>query len=162
MADGPYAAKAALVGTLHVGGVDLPLAEPRPAGHCDAAGRRVLNKYFPADLDPSRRLPKSAGGGKKGRGDNAPSEVRYMLPFSIRCEGCGAFLGAGSKLNAKKTDARNDYLGVKRLRFSFKCSQCKNPISMLTDPRNAGYEMEKGATANDLHGHFLSRCRFTS
>lgn len=108
--------------------------------------RKVLNKYFPADLDPSRKLPKGAKGPKADPNKAAP--IRMMLPQSIRCSSCGAFMGAGTKLNALKENARDDYLGVKRFRFRFKCKECKSFITMLTDPKNAGYEVETGATAN--------------
>lgn len=106
--------------------------------------RKPLNKYYPADLDPSRKLPRV---GKKNDPDKA-KPVRMMLPFSIRCKTCGEFMGAGTKCNAMKEDAKMNYLKVKRFRFRFKCSACKTFITMLTDPKNAGYEMETNATAN--------------
>ena len=57
--------------------------------------RKVLNKYFPPDFDPSK-LPK----GK--RPDYNSMKVRMMLPMSVRCNSCGNFMYKGTKFNCKK------------------------------------------------------------
>lgn len=57
--------------------------------------RKVLNKYFPPDFDPSK-LPK----GK--RPDHNSMKVRMMLPMSVRCNTCGNFMYKGTKFNCKK------------------------------------------------------------
>ena len=39
-------------------------------------------------------------------------------------------------------------MGIQRFRFYIKCSDCARPITFLTDPQKADYEMESGGTRN--------------
>lgn len=74
-----------------------------------------------------------------------------MLPFSMQCETCHTFLYRGRKYNSRKErmgGPDGTYLGITRWRFYIKCHHCARPISFLTDPKNADYEMEAGATRN--------------
>lgn len=106
--------------------------------------RKVLNKYIPADFDP-KLVPR----GKKPKDGLVP--VRMMLPFSIQCSTCSTFLYRGRKFNSKKEPVGGidgKYLGIQRFRFYIKCSDCSRPITFLTDPKNADYEMESGGTRN--------------
>mmetsp|Transcript_6944 Transcript_6944/g.13996 ORF Transcript_6944/g.13996 Transcript_6944/m.13996 type:complete len:161 (+) Transcript_6944:164-646(+) len=106
--------------------------------------RKVLNKYIPPNFDP-QLVPRS----KKPKDDLIP--VRMMLPFSIQCATCSSFLYRGRKFNSKKEPVRGidgKYLGIQRFRFYIKCSECSRPITFLTDPKNADYEMESGGTRN--------------
>lgn len=57
--------------------------------------RKVLNKYYPPDFDPSL-IPRAK------RAKNDQFKVRMMVPFSIRCTSCGEYIGAGKKFNARK------------------------------------------------------------
>mmetsp|Transcript_2700 Transcript_2700/g.7932 ORF Transcript_2700/g.7932 Transcript_2700/m.7932 type:complete len:368 (-) Transcript_2700:98-1201(-) len=107
--------------------------------------RKVLNKYIPADFDP-KLVPR---GKKKGTDDLIP--VRMMLPFSIQCSSCSSFMYRGRKFNSKKESVKGEkgkYLGIQRFRFYIKCTVCSRPVTFLTDPQNADYEMESGATRN--------------
>lgn len=47
--------------------------------------RKVLNKYYPPDYDPSK-VPKS----KVKR--NATFEIRLMAPCNMRCTTCGEYI----------------------------------------------------------------------
>lgn len=110
--------------------------------------RKVVNKYLPPDFDPSL-VPRT----KKPK-DGLVS-VRMMLPFSIQCTNCSTFMYQGRKFNSKKESvqgAEGKYLGIQKFRFYIKCTACSQPVSFLTDPQNADYEMESGATRNyELH-----------
>ena len=104
--------------------------------------RKVLIRYIPPDFDPSI-IPKT----KRDR--NRPCEVRMMLPFSMRCNTCGEYLGRGKKFNSRKEMCvGEDYMGIKRIRFVIKCSVCSAEISFKTDPKNTDYECEYGAVRN--------------
>jgi hypothetical protein len=106
--------------------------------------RKVLNKYIPADFDP-QLVPR----GKKPVDGLIP--VRMMLPFSIQCSTCSTFLYRGRKFNSKKEAVKGidgKYLGIQRYRFYIKCGGCSRPLTFLTDPKNADYEMESGGTRN--------------
>lgn len=106
--------------------------------------RKVISKYLPPDFDP-KLVPRT----KKSK-DGLVS-VRMMLPFSIQCNNCSTFMYQGRKFNSKKENVAGEhgtYLGIQRFRFYIKCTACSQPVSFLTDPKNADYEMESGATRN--------------
>ncbi|KAI0693873.1 hypothetical protein BC835DRAFT_1351670 [Cytidiella melzeri] len=104
--------------------------------------RKVLNKYFPPDFDPSliprRKVPK-----------NSQQVVRLMAPFSMRCNTCGEYIYKGKKFNARKeTVEGEDYYGIKIFRFYIKCTLCSAEITFKTDPKNTDYLAEHGASRN--------------
>lgn len=113
--------------------------------------RKVVNKYIPADFDPSL-IPR----GKKLSSKDGTVPVRMMLPFSIQCSNCHEFLYRGRKFNSRKEamgGPDGTYLGITRWRFYIKCTQCSRPLTFLTDPKNADYEMESGGTRNFEYTH---------
>ncbi|KAI5750669.1 YJU2 splicing factor homolog isoform X3 [Diaphorina citri] len=104
--------------------------------------RKVLNKYYPPDFDPSKiprmKLPK-----------NRQYTVRLMAPFNMRCATCGEYIYKGKKFNARKEDVEDeDYLGIRIYRFYIKCTRCLQEISFRTDPKSTDYEIEAGAIRN--------------
>ncbi|KXZ45532.1 hypothetical protein GPECTOR_53g118 [Gonium pectorale] len=104
--------------------------------------RKVLNKYYPPDFDPAK-LPR----GK--RRESNEMKVRMMLPMSVRCKTCGTFMYKGTKFNTRKEDVLGeDYLGIQVFRFYYRCKKCAAEFCMKTDPKNADYVLEQGATRN--------------
>ncbi|KAG9480703.1 splicing factor YJU2 [Eleutherodactylus coqui] len=104
--------------------------------------RKVLNKYYPPDFDPSKipklKLPK-----------DRQYVVRLMAPFNMRCKTCGEYIYKGKKFNARKETVQSEqYLGLPIFRFYIKCTRCLAEITFKTDPENTDYAMEHGATRN--------------
>ncbi|XP_023286520.1 coiled-coil domain-containing protein 94 [Seriola lalandi dorsalis] len=104
--------------------------------------RKVLNKYYPPDFDPSK-IPKL----KLPR--DRQYVVRLMAPFNMRCKTCGEYIYKGKKFNARKETVQNElYMGLPIFRFYIKCTRCLAEITFKTDPENTDYAMEHGATRN--------------
>ncbi|CAE1156065.1 Splicing factor YJU2 [Acanthosepion pharaonis] len=104
--------------------------------------RKVLNKYYPPDFDPSKipklRLPR-----------NRQYSIRIMAPFNMRCDTCGEYIYKGKKFNSRKETVENeDYLGLKIFRFYIKCPCCVSEIAFKTDLKNTDYTLEAGAKRN--------------
>lgn len=109
------------------------------------ADRKVINKYYPPDFDPSKigRAPK-----KDKSGSAALPTVRLMSPFSMRCTTCGEYIHKGKKFNARKEDTGESYLGIKIIRFHIRCPRCSSVIKFKTDPKSSDYTTELGAVRN--------------
>ncbi|KAI8376785.1 CWC16 protein [Blakeslea trispora] len=104
--------------------------------------RKVLNKYFPPNFDPSQ-IPRQ----KKPK--DLQHKVRLMTPFTMRCESCGEYINKGKKFNARKETAEGEtYLNIKIYRFYIRCPRCSAEITFKTDPKNTDYVAEHGATRN--------------
>eukprot|EP00299_Pterocystis_sp_00344_P004490 c1553_g1_i1.p1 GENE.c1553_g1_i1~~c1553_g1_i1.p1 ORF type:complete len:344 (+),score=97.76 c1553_g1_i1:58-1032(+) len=104
--------------------------------------RKVLNKYYPIDFDPSiiprRRMAK-----------NRQYVVRMELPMNVKCDRCGEFIYQGKRFNARKEEVRGeDYLGIKIFRFYLRCVRCSGEFTIKTDPENFDYTCEHGVTRN--------------
>ncbi|KAI8983857.1 hypothetical protein BDB01DRAFT_790367 [Pilobolus umbonatus] len=104
--------------------------------------RKVLNKYFPPNFDPSQ-IPRQ----KKPK--DLQHKVRLMAPFSMRCESCGEYIYKGKKFNARKETVEGEmYLAIKIYRFYIRCPRCSAEITFKTDPKNTDYVAEHGASRN--------------
>ncbi len=104
--------------------------------------RKVLNKYYPPDFDPSK-IPRS----KEPR--NKTFTIRLMAPCNMRCTTCGEYIYKGRKFNSRKEDVDDmNHLGLRIYRFYIKCTACLSEISFRTDPANTDYVLEAGATRN--------------
>ncbi|XP_010473905.1 PREDICTED: coiled-coil domain-containing protein 94 homolog [Camelina sativa] len=102
--------------------------------------RKVLHKYYPTNSDPSNvlriQIPK-----------NQQNKVRAMLPFPIRCNTCGNYMKAGTRINCLQEEVTGEtYLVIKIYRFYFKCSKCCAELILKTDPKNSSFVVESGAT----------------
>ncbi|KAK0602385.1 hypothetical protein LWI29_032797 [Acer saccharum] len=106
--------------------------------------RKVLNKYYRPDFDPS--LPRIRRGGSNNR--QIQTKERMMLPMTVRCNCCGNFIYSGTKFNCRKEDVvGGNYLGcIKVFRLYFRCSNCSAELVIKTDPQNSDYVVESGAT----------------
>jgi len=104
--------------------------------------RKVLNKYFPPDFDPSK-IP------KRVKKKNEQHKVRLMAPFSMHCITCGNWIAKSTKFNARKETVEGEmYLTIKIYRFYIRCPRCSAEITFKTDPKNADYVCEHGALRN--------------
>eukprot|EP00826_Nyctotherus_ovalis_P055339 TRINITY_DN733_c0_g2_i2.p2 TRINITY_DN733_c0_g2~~TRINITY_DN733_c0_g2_i2.p2 ORF type:complete len:265 (+),score=93.04 TRINITY_DN733_c0_g2_i2:125-919(+) len=109
------------------------------------AERKVLNKYYPPDFDPSKLIRLNKQPKDRPSGGYV---VRMMLPMSVQCNTCGEYLYIGTKFNMRKENLTEYYLGIQIFRFYFKCTRCSSEITMKTDPKNSDYICERGATRN--------------
>lgn len=104
--------------------------------------RKVLNKYYPPDFDPTKlsklKLPKER-----------QYTVRIMTPFNMRCNTCGDYIAKAKKFNARKETVMSEsYLNLKIFRFYIRCPKCMAEITFKTNPETCDYEMENGAHRN--------------
>ncbi|KXH28763.1 hypothetical protein CNYM01_06292 [Colletotrichum nymphaeae SA-01] len=107
--------------------------------------RKVLQKYYPPDFDPSALTRKR---GPKQTGPKVQT-VRIMAPFSMKCTTCGEYIYKGRKFNSRKeTNQAERYLNIQIHRFYLKCTRCSAEIIIRTDPKIADYAVIKGAIRN--------------
>jgi uncharacterized protein with PIN domain len=67
----------------------------------------------------------------------------------MRCTRCGTFIPKSKKSNARKEVPTDEqYLGIQKFRFYFRCPQCHGEISFMTDPKNMDYTAEADAQRN--------------
>lgn len=106
--------------------------------------RKVLQKYYPPDFDPSKiarsRAPKNAG--------PKVMTVRLMAPFSMKCMSCGEYIYKGRKFNSRKETTDEKYLNIPIYRFYIRCTRCSAEITFKTDPKGMDYTCERGAKRN--------------
>lgn len=107
--------------------------------------RKVINKYYPPDFDPSKIVKKKK---KVKTGAASLPTVRLMTPFSMKCDSCGDYISKSRKFNARKETTKETYLGMKIVRFHIKCPSCASEILFRTDPKSANYVIEFGAKKN--------------
>ncbi|KAK3696337.1 Pre-mRNA-splicing factor cwf16 [Vermiconidia calcicola] len=107
--------------------------------------RKVLQKYYPPDFDPSK-IERQRG--KKPSSGLKNQQVRLMAPFSMRCTSCGEYVYKGRKFNARKETTEEKYYAITIYRFYIRCTRCSAEITFKTDPKNMDYECERGAKRN--------------
>jgi len=105
--------------------------------------RKVLNKYFPPEYDPSKipRKPKAYR--------SRSFSLRTMAPFNMRCNTCSGYIYKAKKFNSRMETAEGEtYLGLRVYRFYIKCPTCCAEIVYKTDIENQDYVIESGAKRN--------------
>lgn len=107
--------------------------------------RKVLQKYYPPDFDPSA-IEKRRKGPKQTGPKIQP--VRLMAPFSMKCTSCGEYIYKGRKFNARKETTEEKYYAISIFRFYIRCTRCSAEITFKTDPKNMDYTCERGARRN--------------
>lgn len=107
-----------------------------------------MGRYRPPTADP-RREPFNATHPLGARARRLASHgiliVRFELPFAIICTCCSHHLAQGTRFNAEKQQA-GEYLTTKIWQFGLKCTSCGGRIVVRTDPKNAQYVVDAGAT----------------
>ena len=74
--------------------------------------RKVLNKYYPPDFDPSK-IPRNKDGPR-----NKTFIIRLMAPCNMRCTTCGEYIYKGRKFNSRKEDVDDmNHLGLRIYRY---------------------------------------------
>ncbi|KAH8874027.1 Splicing factor YJU2 [Schistosoma japonicum] len=105
--------------------------------------RKVLNKYFPPDYDPSK-IPRLRRGDRRKQ-----FNIRTMAPFNMRCNTCNGYIYKAKKFNSRMETAENvDYLGLRHYRFFIRCPLCCAEIIWRTDLESGDYVLESGAKRN--------------
>ncbi|VDK35061.1 unnamed protein product [Taenia asiatica] len=105
--------------------------------------RKVLNKYFPPDYDPSK-IPRLKRGSKSRQ-----FNIRTMAPFNMRCLTCNGYIYKAKKFNSRMETAEGvDYLGLRHYRFYIRCPGCCAEIIWRTDLESNDYVIESGAKRN--------------
>ena len=100
----------------------------------------VLSHYISPDFSPNYNI-------KKSKVKNGQIQIRWMLPFSVKCSNCGDIMMQGTKIGAKKEICYGeDYLGITVYRLYVHCKACYAEILIKTDPKNSDYHLEAGGT----------------
>ena len=111
------------------------------------AERKVLNKYYPSDFDPDKLRAIEKNNPLK------VCNVRMMMPMTIRCNTCGNYTYIGTKCNMKVEPIKNeDYLGITKYRFYYRCCNCYCYNTFKTDPKNNDYTAEIGGERKHERG----------
>ncbi|OLL22883.1 Pre-mRNA-splicing factor cwf16 [Neolecta irregularis DAH-3] len=66
----------------------------------------------------------------------------------MRCNSCGEYIYKGKKFNARKEHSGEAYMSISIFRFYIRCTRCSAEITFKTDPKNADYTAERGASRN--------------
>lgn len=73
------------------------------------------------------------------------SQTRFCMPFTVKCTNCNEFIRKNKRHNTSQEEIKGgDYYGIKVYRFIFKCTGCKENISIKTDPKNGKYAVDYG------------------
>jgi hypothetical protein len=105
------------------------------------ADRKTIQKYYPANFDPSKIIRNRSTVSKRN------PVVNFACPFrSIRRIFCSAYTTKGTVFRSTpKHISEEIYLGVKSVRLHPNCPHCRTEIIIETDPKNMDYRIVSGA-----------------
>lgn len=108
--------------------------------------------YYPPDYDGTKHKSLNDYRGTHALGKRARKQktektivIRFEMPFPVTCSGCQSTIGKGTRFNAEKKQV-GMYYSTKLWSFRMKSACCKQVIEIRTDPKNADYVVESGAT----------------
>lgn len=101
--------------------------------------RKVINKWIDPEFDTSKIDMTNT------REEKSIFSIRMMLPMTVKCLTCDNYMNIGTKFNMRTEVLKNeDYLGIVKYRFYFKCTKCYTEVTFKTDPKNFDYVCEWG------------------
>lgn len=101
--------------------------------------RKVVNKWIDPEFDLSKIDTTNT------REEKTIFSIRMMLPMTVKCLTCDNYMNIGTKFNMRTEILKNeDYLGIAKYRFYFKCTKCYTEVTFKTDPKNFDYVCEWG------------------
>jgi len=99
--------------------------------------------YHPPDWDPQKKSRQKFQKSKGASAYERTGIVRFEMPFSVWCGGCGRHIGKGTRFNTTKHDV-GFYFSTKLLSFRMQCASCPQLFDVRTDPKNTRYVCHSG------------------
>jgi hypothetical protein len=117
--------------------------------------RKTIQKYYPADFDPSLITRTRAGH------TATVTKFNFACPFrSMKHISCGHYTTKGKVFrNSPKYISSDTYLGMKIVRLHCKCPDCRSEIIIETDPKNMDYRIVSGRKIRHKRGLIVSSMR---
>ncbi|CAD5319848.1 unnamed protein product [Arabidopsis thaliana] len=76
----------------------------------------------------------------------AARNAGLSLPMRLQCNNA-TIMKKGTRFSSRVEDVIGEtYLGIKIFRFHIQCTNCSFEMKFRTDPKNAGFIIESGAT----------------
>lgn len=77
----------------------------------------------------------------------AARNADLSLPMRLQCNNCDNIMSKGTKFTSRVEDVIGEtYLGIKIFRFQIQCTNGSHEMKFRTDPKNADFIIESGAT----------------
>ncbi|KAG2754422.1 DUF572-domain-containing protein [Suillus brevipes Sb2] len=112
--------------------------------------RKVLNKYFPPDFDPSL-IPRRRGS------KNSQQIVCLMVPFSMRCNTCGEYIYKGQEVERSQGNGGLSGASLFLSSWSYFASQEQEAIYnlLLSVQSEMLREIKDGVSAREVYQRAL-------
>mmetsp|Transcript_11985 Transcript_11985/g.22927 ORF Transcript_11985/g.22927 Transcript_11985/m.22927 type:complete len:166 (-) Transcript_11985:385-882(-) len=72
-------------------------------------------------------------------------DVKFQLPFSLRCSQCSKVLYKGKGFSAQ-TRKIGKFFATDVVEFTLRCDDCSRPLILKTDPEHSSYSIVSGCT----------------